>query len=147
LESPWNSTYFNNYLENLANQLTREFEEWKTHSSEHDEKEVVSGGSTSSNSTTSPGKRLSVGAIDLPRSASGTSTSGVSTSLALERRRSLNPDEATLSSQPLSAPEGQRRKSLFDQMAQMVSPRSGKTGSRKNSSIPEDEGKEKEQQG
>jgi len=29
LESPWNKEYFNHYLENLGNQLSRDFEEWK----------------------------------------------------------------------------------------------------------------------
>jgi len=59
--------------------------------------------------------------------------------LAFERRRSLNPDEATLASQapqPSSAPTGtnERRRSLFDQMSTKVSPRrNSATGKEKES--------------
>jgi len=64
-----------------------------------------------------------------------------STLSSLERRHSLSPDEASLSSQQPSTSSEQRRRSLRDHLGSLVSPRSK---SRSNSTAEKE--KDKEQQ-
>jgi len=118
-ESPWNATYFSNYLANLGHQLSRELEEWKKQQQQQQPNDTSSD--------------------ELPK---------ISITPSFERRRSLNPDEATLSSQTNSSNNGTpgqpvRRRSIFDQMASIVSPRSRSKSPSPSTRIQE-EGREKE---
>jgi len=126
VEAQWNAQYFSNYLANLGHQLSREFEEWR---------------------------KLQQQPQQQPTDSSSDELPKIVINPSFERRRSLNPDEATLSTQTNSSSgtgtQPVRRRSLFDQMASMVSPRSSSRSrptspSTQNQSIQE-EGKEKEE--
>jgi len=119
-EFEWNSTYFNSYLENLGTQLTRDLEDWKKNSQQHQTENKDTNGPKTPSSSKTPSKRTSITGISNPREVSSTQSS-------VERRRSLNPDEATLSSQTNSSDS--RRRSLLDQMASIVTPKKNRRGS------------------